>query len=140
MPIYKISKAKSRVKDIQTDLVIQAHPDERTHLTNTEVTSSNKNETSHVMNKENRPPDKERDKPPPPSQTPTNSQKSKTSVFIIGDTRIKEVDGYLLTSSLKHQYLVQAHRNEKNSGGLSIIEYCRRPWLVNEENVSFQIV
>ena len=69
------------------------------------VTSSNINEVSHIMNKENRPPDKERDKPPPPSQNPTNPQKSKTSVFIVGDSMIKKVDGYLLTSSLKHQYL-----------------------------------
>ena len=59
------------------------------------------------MNKENRPSNKERDKPPPPSQNPTNPQKSKTSVLIIGDSMIKKVDGYLLTSSLKHQYLVE---------------------------------
>ena len=60
------------------------------------------------MNKENRPPDKERDKPPPPpSQKPTNPQKSKTSVFIVGDSMIKKVDGYLLASSLKQQYLVK---------------------------------
>ena len=63
---------------------------------------------SHIINKENRPPDKERDKPPPPSQNPINPQKSKTSVFIVGDSMIKKVDGYLLTSSLKHQYLVKA--------------------------------
>ena len=62
---------------------------------------------SHVVNNENRPPDKERNKPPPPSQNPTNPQKSKTSVFIVGDSMIKKVDGYLLTSSLKHQYLVK---------------------------------
>ena len=31
---------------------------------------------SHVMNKGNRSPDKERDKPPPPSENPTNPQKS----------------------------------------------------------------
>ena len=43
-------------------------------MTNTEVASSNINEMSHVMNKENRPPDKEREKPPPPSQNPTNSK------------------------------------------------------------------
>ena len=59
------------------------------------------------MNKENRPPDKERDKQPPPSQNPTNLQKSKTSVFIVEDSMIKKVDGYLFTSSLKHQYLVK---------------------------------
>ena len=96
-----------RVKDIQIDDVIQAHPDERTHLTNTEATSSNINEMSHAMTKENRPPDKERDKPPPPPQNPINPQKSKTSVFIVGDCVIKKVDEYLLTSSLKHQYLVK---------------------------------
>ena len=62
--------------------VIQAHLDVRTHLINTDVTSSNINEMSHIMSKESRPPDKERDKPPPPSQNPTNSQKSKT-VFIV---------------------------------------------------------
>ena len=59
------------------------------------------------MNKENRPPDNERDKPPPPSQNSTNPQKSKTSVFIVGDSMIKKVDGCLLTSSLKHQYVVK---------------------------------
>ena len=95
------------MKDVQVDSVIQADPDETTHLTNTGVTSSNINELSHIINKENRPPDKERDKPPPPSQNPTNPQKSKTSVFIVGDSMIKKVDGYLLTSSLKHQYLVK---------------------------------
>ena len=59
------------------------------------------------MNKENRPPDKERDKTSPPSQNSTNPQKSKTSVFIVGDRMIKKVGGYLLASSLKHQYLVK---------------------------------
>ena len=102
----KFAKKRSRVKDVQIDSVIQADPDETTHLTNTGVTSSNTNEVSHKINKENRPPDKERDKPPPPSQNPTNPQKSKTSVFIVGDSMIKKVDGYLLTSSLKHRYLV----------------------------------
>ena len=48
----KLAEQKSRVKDIQIDRDIQAHPDERTHLTNTEVTSPNINEMSHVMNKE----------------------------------------------------------------------------------------
>ena len=59
------------------------------------------------MNKENQYPDKGRDKPPPLSQNPPNPQKSKTSVFIIGDSIMKKVDGYLLTSFLKHQYLVK---------------------------------
>ena len=59
------------------------------------------------MSKKSRPPDKERDKPPPPSQNPTNPRKSKTSVFIVGDSMIKKVDGYLLTSSLKHKYLAK---------------------------------
>ena len=97
------------MKDIQIDTVIQADPDERTHLTSTEVTSSNINEMSHVMNKENgvNLPDKERNKPQPPFQNPTKPQKSKTSVFIVGDRMIKKVDGYLLTSYLKHQYLVK---------------------------------
>ena len=103
----KLAKQKSRVKDIKIDGVIQAHPDERTHLTNTQVTSPNINEMSHVMNKENRSPVKERDKPPPPSQNPTNPPKSKTTVFIVGDSMIKKVDGYLLKNSLKHQYLVK---------------------------------
>ena len=62
---------------------------------------------NHIINKENRSPDKERDKPQPPSQNPTNPQKSKTLVFIVGDSMIKKVDGYLLTSSLKHKYLVK---------------------------------
>ena len=76
----KLPKQKSRVNDIQIDSVVQAHPDETTHMTevtsSTKVTSSNVNEMSHVMNKENRPPDKEKDKPPPPSQNPTKHQKS----------------------------------------------------------------
>ena len=50
---------------------------------------------SHIMNKENRPPDKERDIPPPPSQNPTNPPKSKTSVFIVGNSMIKKVDTFL---------------------------------------------
>ena len=52
----------------------------------------------HVVNKENPPPDKERDNSPPPSQNPTNPPKSKTSVFILGDRMIKKVDGCLLMS------------------------------------------
>ena len=46
------------------------------------------------MNKENRSPDKEGDKPSPPSQTPTDPPKSKASVFIVDDSMIKKVDGY----------------------------------------------
>ena len=46
------------MKDVQIDSIIQAHPDERTHLTNTEVKSSNITEMSHVMNKENQSLDK----------------------------------------------------------------------------------
>ena len=42
------------------------------HLTNMEATLSNINEMSHAMNKENRPLDKERDKPPSLSRKPTN--------------------------------------------------------------------
>ena len=61
------------MKNLQVDSVIQADPDETTHLTNIGVTSSNINEVSHTMNKENRPPDTERDKPPRPSQNSTNS-------------------------------------------------------------------
>ena len=95
------------MKDVQVDSVIQAGPDETTHLTKIGDTFSNINEVSHIMNKENRAPDKERDKPPPRSQNSTNPQKSKTSVFIVGDSMIKKVDGCLLTSSLKHQYVVK---------------------------------
>ena len=87
--------------------VIQADSDETTHLTNTGVTSSNINEVSRIIHKENRPPDKERDKPPLPSQNPTNPQKFKISVFIIEDSMVKKVDGYLFISSLKHQHLVK---------------------------------
>ena len=56
----KLAKQRSRVKYVQVDSVIQADPDETTHLINTGVTSSNINEMSHIMNKENQPPDKER--------------------------------------------------------------------------------
>ena len=92
------------MKVIQIDSVIQAHADERIHLTNTKF--SNINDMSHVINKKNQPHNKERDKPPLPSPNPTKPQNSKTSVFIVGDSMIKKVDGYILTSSLKHQYLV----------------------------------
>ena len=95
MPVYKISKAK--MKDVQVDSVVQADQDEITPSTNAGVTSSNINEVSHTMNNENRPPNKERDKPLPSSQNPTNPQKSKTSVFIVRDSMIKKVNGYLLT-------------------------------------------
>ena len=50
----KLAKQKRRVKDIQIDSVIQGHPAEIMHLTNIEVTASNINEMSHVINKENR--------------------------------------------------------------------------------------
>ena len=35
----------------------------------------------------------------------TNNMKNK--VFIIGDNMIKKADGYLLTNSIKHTYLVK---------------------------------
>ena len=89
----KLEKQKRRVKDIQIDSVIRAHPDETTHLTNTEVTFSNINKISHVMNKDNRSSYKERDKLRPTSQNPTKPKKFKTSVFIVGDSMIKKVDG-----------------------------------------------
>ena len=98
------------MKDVQVDSVIEADPDEIMHFTNTGVTSSNINEVSHIMNNENRSPEKEGDKPPPISQNSTNPQKSKTSVFIVGDSMIKKVDGYLFTSSRKHKYLVKTRR------------------------------
>ena len=63
---------------------------------------------NHVINKDNRPADKGKGKAPPPYQNPTNPKKSKTSVFIVGDSMIKKVDGYLLTSSLKDQHLMKA--------------------------------
>ena len=47
-----LAKQNNRVKVIQIDGVIQTDPDETTHLTNTEATSSNINEMSH---KENQP-------------------------------------------------------------------------------------
>ena len=50
----KLAKQKRRVKDIQIDSVIQGLPVEIMHLTNIEVTASNINEMSHVINKENR--------------------------------------------------------------------------------------
>ena len=80
------------MKDIQIGSAIQADPVETKHMTNIEVTSSNINEISHIMNKENRPSDKERDKPPLPSQNPTNPEKSKTSLFIVGESMIKKID------------------------------------------------
>ena len=72
------------MKDVQVDSVIQADPDETTHSTNTGVTSSNINEVSHLMNKENRPPDKKRDKAAPPSQNPTNPKNLKHQCSSLG--------------------------------------------------------
>ena len=89
------------------DSVTQAQSDEKMHLTNTEVAFSNINEMSHVMNKKNRSSDKKTGKSQPPSQNPTKPQKYKTSLFIVGDSMIKKIDGYLLTRFLKHQYLVK---------------------------------
>ena len=45
--------------------------------------------------------------PPPPPSPPKKERKKKTSVYIVGDSTIKKVDGYLPTVSLKHQYLVK---------------------------------
>ena len=53
---------------------------------------------SHVTSEANGQPDKEINKPPPTSQNITNPTKSKTSVFILGDSMIKKVDGCLLMS------------------------------------------
>ena len=57
------------------------------------------------MNKENQPPDKERNNHHHHLKiqlTPKNLK-----LFMVGDSMIKKVDEYLLTSSLKHQYLVK---------------------------------
>ena len=116
----KLAKQRSRAKDVQVDSIIQADPDDTTHLTNTGVTFSNINEVSHIINKENRPPDK----PPPPSENPANPQNSKTSVFIVGDSMIKKDDGYLLTSSLQHQYLVKT-RPFSTAKAIDIYDYIK---------------
>ena len=52
------------------------------------------------MSKENPSPDKRRDKPPPPSQNPTNISEHCLELH-------EKVDGYFLTSSLKDQHLVK---------------------------------
>ena len=57
---------------MKIDSVIQADLDEKTHLTNAKVTSSDVNDLRHITNKENWPPDKERDEPPLPSKNPNN--------------------------------------------------------------------
>ena len=36
----------------------------------------------------------------------------KKKVFIMGDIMIKKVDGYLLTNSIKHKYLVKVRPSE----------------------------
>ena len=67
------------MKDVvQIDSVVEERLDEITHMTNTKVTSSNINKMSHVVNEENQPPIK-----------PTNLQKSKSSVSIAEDSKIK---------------------------------------------------
>lgn len=91
------------------------------HLVKTEVTSSNTNEMSHVITiidiliK--------KDKPLPISKS-TKLQKSEQSVFIIGDSLIKKVNEYLLTSSLKHQYLVK-RRPFSTAKSIDIYDYLK---------------
>ena len=91
------------------------------HLVKTEVTSSNINEISHVITiidiliK--------KDKPLPISK-PTKLQKSEQSVFIIEDSMIKKVNEYLLTSSLKHQYLVK-RRPFSTAKSIDIYDYLK---------------
>ena len=91
------------------------------HLVKTEVTSSNINEMSHVITiidiliK--------KDKPLPISK-PTKLQKSEQSVFIIEDSMIKKVNEYLLTSSLKHQYLVK-RRPFSTAKSIDIYDYLK---------------
>ena len=91
------------------------------HLVKTEVTSSNINEMSHVITiidiliK--------KDKPLPISK-PTKLQKSEQSVFIIEDSMIKKVNEYLLTSSLKHQYLVK-RRPFSTAKSIGIYDYLK---------------
>ena len=81
----KLAKKRSRVKDVKGDSAIQPDPNpETTHLTNTGVTSSNMNEVSHILNKENRPLDKERDKLPPPCQNSTNPKNLKHQCSSLG--------------------------------------------------------
>ena len=91
------------------------------HLVKTEVTSSNINEMSHVITiidiliK--------KDKPLPISK-PTKLQKSEQSVFTIEDSMIKKVNEYLLTSSLKHQYLVK-RRPFSTAKSIDIYDYLK---------------
>ena len=35
------------------------------------------------------------------------NSKTKKTAFIIGDSMVKEIDGYLLTSSINHRYIVK---------------------------------
>ena len=55
---------------------------------------------------------------------PTNPQKSKPSGFIVGDSMIKKVVGYLLTRSLKHQYVVKTKpfSTAKNLGHVRLLK------------------
>ena len=55
---------------------------------------------------------------------PTNPQKSKPSGFIVGDSMIKKVVGYLLTRSLKYQYLVKTKpfSTAKNLGHVRLLK------------------
>ena len=69
---------------MQIDSVTQADSDETTHLTNTKVTSSNINQMRHIINEENRPRDKERDKPPLPSKNPTDPKNLKHECPLLG--------------------------------------------------------
>ena len=91
------------------------------HLVKTEVTPSNINEMSHVITiidiliK--------KDKPLPISK-PTKLQKSEQSVFTIEDSMINKVNEYLLTSSLKHQYLVK-RRPFSTAKSIDIYDYLK---------------
>ena len=58
---------------------------------NNEINSSNRNNT---INKDN-------------VTSPSQSQNSKETVFILGDSMVKKINGFLLTRKLKHKSLVK---------------------------------
>ena len=83
-------KTKDSIND--TNVTIRRKkPNDNNNNNNNEINSSNRNNT---INKDN-------------VTSPSQSQNSKETVFILGDSMVKKINGFLLTRKLKHKSLVK---------------------------------
>ena len=91
------------------------HNKNKEHASNTNATSKEtyKNKDNH-KNKKNEKSSKERKRKQEKNETSadqnTSDTKGKSSTFIMGDSMVKKLNGYLLTKKIKHKGIVKVRR------------------------------